>query len=141
MAKHPHGIQTEKPPKTKNIWGTIKRIWQFLAVKKLILNIIFILIAISVVLSLLGPYLIGVAVDQFIVTRTTEGLLKLLIFLGLIYIFNSLAIWLQNHLMIGIAQDTIYTMRRKLFRHLHLLPISFFDKKQHGEEDKVHIIV
>ncbi|OIJ15634.1 multidrug ABC transporter ATP-binding protein [Anaerobacillus arseniciselenatis] len=133
MAKHPHSASGGPPPKTKNIWGTVKRIWLYLAEQKGLLTFILFLITISVILTLLGPYLIGVAVDDYIVLRNTEGLLWLLIFLGIIYVVNSLAIWLQNYLMIGIAQNTVYSLRRHLFRHLHRLPISFFDRKQHGE--------
>ncbi len=133
MAKHPHSASSGPTPKTKNIWGTLKRIWLYLAEQKGLLTFILFLITVSVVLTLLGPYLIGIAVDDFIVSRNTEGLLWLLLILALIYVFNSLAIWLQNYLMIGIAQNTVYSLRRHLFRHLHRLPISFFDRKQHGE--------
>ena len=35
--------------------------------------------------------------------------------------------------MIGIAQQTIYRLRTGLFDHLQKLPVSFFDKRQHGE--------
>lgn len=133
MAKHPHLTPNGSPPKTKNIWGTTKRIWLYLAEQKGLLTFILVLITVSVVLTLLGPYLIGVAVDDYIVDRNTDGLLWLLIFLAIIYVVNSLAIWLQNYLMIGIAQNMVYSMRRHLFRHLHCLPIRFFDRKQHGE--------
>ncbi|MDX1807804.1 MAG: ABC transporter ATP-binding protein, partial [Paenisporosarcina sp.] len=41
--------------------------------------------------------------------------------------------FLQNYWMIGIAQQTIYRMRTSLFAHFQKLPVSFFDKRQHGE--------
>ncbi|QOY35620.1 ABC transporter ATP-binding protein [Anaerobacillus isosaccharinicus] len=133
MAKHPHFNKNGPPPKTKDIWRTIKRIWIYLSEKKAVMSFVLFLVAISVVLSLLGPYLIGVAVDKYIVTRNIDGLLLLLVFLGSIYVLNSIAIWLHNSLMISIAQNTVYKMRRHLFRHLHSLSIRYFDNKQHGE--------
>ncbi|EAR63316.1 hypothetical protein B14911_17920, partial [Bacillus sp. NRRL B-14911] len=45
----------------------------------------------------------------------------------------SASLWFQNYWMIGIAQNTVFKMRTQLFRHLHKLPIPFFDKRQHGE--------
>ena len=41
--------------------------------------------------------------------------------------------WLQNYWMIGIAQDTVHRMRSELFCQFQMLPISFFDKRKHGE--------
>ena len=133
MAKHSHFTKNGPPPKTKDIWRTIKRIWIYLSEKKALISFVLFLVAVSVVLSLLGPYLIGVAVDKYIVTRNIDGLLMLLVLLGVIYVLNSIAIWLHNSLMISIAQNTVYKMRRHLFRHLHSLSIRYFDKKQHGE--------
>jgi ATP-binding cassette, subfamily B, multidrug efflux pump len=133
MAKHSHLMKDGPSPKTRDILGTIKRIWIYLSEKKALISFVLMLVAVSVVLSLLGPYLIGVAVDNYIVSRNSDGLLNLLVLLAIIYSFNSLAIWLYNFFMISIAQNTVYRMRRHLFRHLHRLPISYFDQKQHGE--------
>ena len=44
-----------------------------------------------------------------------------------------LSSWLQNYWMIGIAQDTVHRMRSELFCQFQMLPISFFDKRKHGE--------
>lgn len=91
------------------------------------------MVVVSSFLGLLGPYLIGTAVDSYIMTKNSDGLLILLIALIGIYLVHSLALFLQNYWMIGVAQGTVYTMRTQLFSHLHQLPISFFDKRQHGE--------
>jgi ATP-binding cassette subfamily B multidrug efflux pump len=48
-------------------------------------------------------------------------------------LLHSLTSWFQNFWMIGIAQSTVYAMRTDLFRHLHRLPLSFFDSRRHGE--------
>lgn len=133
MAKHFQFNRSGPPPKAKDIWGTVLRIWIYLSEKKYLISFVLLLVTISVLLTLLGPYLIGIAVDDFIEATNKKGLLQLLLFLAIIYLINSLVIWLQNYLMISIAQNTVYRMRRHLFRHLHMLPISYFDKKKHGE--------
>ncbi|WP_243355192.1 ABC transporter ATP-binding protein [Bacillus litorisediminis] len=120
-------------PKAKNWFGTLKRIWTYLAKSKSLLFLVLLMVLISSGLALLGPYLVGVAVDKFIVTRDSSGLVKLLGGLLAVYILHSVSVWFQNFWMIGIAQNTVFTMRNQLFRHFHKLPIPFFDKRQHGE--------
>ncbi|WNF38209.1 ABC transporter ATP-binding protein [Bacillaceae bacterium IKA-2] len=133
MSKHSQFIRNGAPQKAKDIRSTVRRVWAYLSEKKRLISVVLLLVTISALLTLLGPYLIGVTVDEFIIAKKTAGLLQLLLFLAVIYLLNSIVIWLQNHLMISIAQNTVYRMRRHLFRHLHRLPISYFDKKKHGE--------
>jgi ATP-binding cassette subfamily B protein len=67
------------------------------------------------------------------VTQEPRGLGTLLIGLILVFLFHSLAIFLQNYWMIGVAQNTVFDLRKDLFQQFHRLPISYFDKRQHGE--------
>lgn len=125
--------QSKNKQKSKNYFATLKRIWYFLSSNKGLLFLVLFMVFLSSALGLLGPYLVGMAIDDYIVTRKMDGFVTLLVSLGVIYVFYSLTIWFQNYWMIGIAQDTVYTMRMRLFQHLHKLPIPFFDKRQHGE--------
>ncbi|USK39970.1 ABC transporter ATP-binding protein/permease [Cytobacillus firmus] len=122
-----------KKPKSENMGATLKRIWSYLAYNKGLLYLVLFMVVISSAMGLLGPYLVGMAIDDYIVTKNSDGFIALLIWLGVIYVMNSLALWFQNYWMIGIAQETVFTMRTKLFGHLHRLPIPFFDKRQQGE--------
>ncbi|MDT8860898.1 ABC transporter ATP-binding protein/permease [Alkalihalobacillus sp. MEB130] len=119
--------------KPKDWKSTIKRIWSYLSVHKIYFFLVVLMIVLSSMLSLLGPFLVGMAIDEFIVHHNVSGLLQLLIFLLFIYIFYSLSIWLQNFWMVGIAQKTVYAIRMQLFKQLQKLPISYLDKRQHGE--------
>lgn len=122
-----------KRKRAKDTTGTIKRIWSYLAKEKGKLSLVILMVMISSGLGLLGPFMIGTAVDKFIVTKQSAGLATLLISLLFIYLFHSLSIFLQNYWMVGIAQKTIYTLRKDLFHQFHRLSISYFDKRQHGE--------
>ncbi|GAE26111.1 lipid A export ATP-binding/permease protein MsbA [Halalkalibacter wakoensis JCM 9140] len=126
----PNNHKKAKPRDWKN---TLRRIWLLLAQHRMHLFIVGLFVVISSALSLLGPFLVGMAIDEFLVTHNVNGLLQLLMYLFLIYISYSISIWLQNFLMIGIAQKTVYEMRRQLFTRLQKLPISYLDKRQHGE--------
>lgn len=129
-----NGINVKKKsPKAKNFSQTLKRIWRILSLEKGLLFTVLFLVLLSSILGLLGPYLIGHAVDHYIVERKQSGFQTLLISLVAVYFFYSFTLWLQNYWMIGIAQRTVFSLRSLLFRHLHRLPIRFFDKHQHGE--------
>lgn len=127
------GTPRKKRPKAKNFSLTINRVWKLLSVQKGLLFTVLFLVVISSVLGLLGPYLIGHVVDEYIVAKKQSGLIFFLVSLAVVYIFYTLSLWLQSYWMIGISQKTVFTLRSHLFKHLHRLPISFFDKRQHGE--------
>jgi len=122
-----------KMKKPENWFPTVKRIWSYLRERKRGIVFVLLMVIASSMLGLLGPYLVGVAIDEYIVTKDGNGLLLLLCSLLGVYVFYSLSTWLQNYWMIGIAQHTVYRMRSDLFYQFQLLPISFFDKRKHGE--------
>lgn len=119
--------------RAKNTSGTIKRIWSYLAKEKARLGLVILMVLISSAMALLGPFMIGMAIDDFIATQKSSGLGVLIVWLLFIYIAHSTSIFLQNFWMVGIAQHTVYRLRAHLFQQFHRLPISYFDKRQHGE--------
>jgi len=125
-AKHPKR-------KAKNWQATLKRIWGYLARRKGMLSLVLFMVLVSSGLSLLGPYMIGVAIDRYLEGSGGTPWLLFLAALAAVYVLGSVAGWLQNVWMIAIAQETVYRMRLDLFKHLHRLPIPFFAKRQRGE--------
>ncbi|WP_172253743.1 ABC transporter ATP-binding protein [Saccharibacillus deserti] len=126
----------KKKKRAKNMSGTLVRIWKYLARRKLKLGLVLFMVLISSILSLLGPYMIGVAVDDYLGGDGTFwglGWGLFLVVLGAVYLLSPLTMFLQSIWMIEIAQETVYRMRVDLFSHLHKLPIPFFGKRQQGE--------
>src|SRR5690625_4327294 len=123
----------EQKPKVRDWKGTVKRIFSYLLEEKWLLLFVFSMVIVSSALAIIGPYMIGMAVDDYIVDLELSGLGKVLIALLFIYLFYSLAMFLQNYLMIGIAQNTVFKLRAQVFNQLHELPIAYFDKRQFGE--------
>ncbi|WP_377887655.1 ABC transporter ATP-binding protein [Alkalihalobacillus sp. R86527] len=116
-----------------DIKETVKRIWSYLSVQKGLLTVVFLLVLMSSIFGLLGPYLTSVAIDDYLVKGDLTGLIPLLLMLVGIYLSQSIVTFLQNFWMIGIAQKTVMSMRKDLFHHFQRLPIPYFDKKTHGE--------
>src|SRR5699024_2638407 len=126
-------ISITKRQRAQNSWHTVKRIGVYLSEEKLRLSLVILMVIASSGLGLLGPYLVGQAIDTFIVEKRAQGLALLLAWLVIIYLMHALSVFLQNFWMIGIAQNTVYKLRKQIFEKFHNLPITFFDKRQQGE--------
>ncbi|MEB4780965.1 ABC transporter ATP-binding protein [Paenibacillus jamilae] len=133
VLRNPAGAEGRSKAKAKNWSGTVGRIWAYLARRKAKLMLVLFMVLLSSGLSLLAPYLVGVAVDDFLEGPGGRTWIYFLVGLGAVYLLNSLTSWLQNIWMIEIAQETVYRMRFDLFSHLHRLPIPFYGKRQQGE--------
>lgn len=122
--------KVDKPSDWKYV---LRRIWQLVDEQRYLLIVVLLMVLVSSALALLGPYLIGVIIDNYIMKSKFTGLATIIGSLVLVYVCLSVAMYLQSYWMIGISQQTIYRLRTGLFDHLQNLPISFFDRRQHGE--------
>jgi ATP-binding cassette subfamily B protein len=86
-------------------------------------------------LTLLGPYLIGVAVDAIADTGGVDFKALDLALLALVaaYAADAGLTFFQGWLMAGISQRIVERLRSSLFAKLHKLPLAFFDTRSHGE--------
>jgi len=130
----PHGARVgASPQRAKNSVGTLRRLWAFIAPQKRKLFAAVAMVMASSALALAGPYVVGRAVDSYIVERKTDGFFATLILLLAIYLALGAATFWQNYWMIDVGQRTVRSIRERLFHHFHELPISFFDRRQQGE--------
>lgn len=123
----------KKVEKVSDWKGVLSRLWKLVDEQRFLLIVVLLLVVVSSALSLLGPYLVGRIIDEYITVSVFEGLSRLIGILIVVYIFLSISMYLQSYWMIGVAQQTIYRLRTILFNKLQKLPVSFFDKRQHGE--------
>ncbi len=52
---------------------------------------------------------------------------------ALLYLLGAVFSWSQGYLMAGVAQRTVYGMRRDVERKLSRLPLQYFDSHPHGD--------
>ncbi|AGT31961.1 multidrug ABC transporter ATP-binding protein [Geobacillus genomosp. 3] len=128
-----HGAHLRGKQRAKNSVGTLRRLWAFIAPQRRKLLAAVAMVVASSALTLAGPYVIGRAVDLYIVEQKTDGFAGMLLLLLAIYAALGTATFLQNYWMVDVAQRTVHAIRTRLFRHFHELPISFFDRRQQGE--------
>ena len=91
------------------------------------------MIMIYTVLGLIGPYLMGVAIDRFIAVKELAGLATISLWMLLVYLLNNLFQAVSAWLMADVSQRVLKGLRRDLFSHMQTLPVSFFDGKPAGE--------
>jgi ATP-binding cassette subfamily B multidrug efflux pump len=119
--------------KPKDARKTVKQLWVYLKDHRGTLLFIFISVLLSSILNLVGPYFIGKAIDDYIIPGDFNGLMRMALMLISIYILVSLFTYIQNRLMIQVAQKTVFHLREDLFSRLQYLPIKYFDQHLHGD--------
>lgn len=82
---------------------------------------------------LLGPYLIGKAIDDYIIPKNPRGLALCGVLMGSVYLATSFLFRLQEYLTIRAIQKAMVRFRKDAFDALHLLPLRFFDTHPPGD--------
>jgi len=119
--------------KAKDARGTLRRLLSYLGEYKVTLLIVSLLTIGSTLLSLAGPYLQGVAIDQFISTGDRDGLIRIITLLAGTYLAGTLASMGAGWVMASISQKSLMKMRKELFEHMQTLSLSYFDKSPAGD--------
>lgn len=113
--------------------STLKKLGTYLLQQRTRLIAVIILTIAAAGLTLAGPYLLGTALDDYIIAKQYDGLLQICLLMLGVYAAGSLVGWLQAFFLADVSQRTVWTLRNNLFIHLQKLPIPFFASKNHGE--------
>jgi len=117
----------------KDTRGTLLRVWGYLRRQTWALAGTVVLVAATSGLGLLGPYLMGMAIDDYILKNDLLGLARTALLMLGTYLLGSLTTWLQTYVMAGASQRAVRDMRDDLFAKLQTLSLRFFDRHTHGE--------
>ena len=119
--------------RAKNPRVTLTRLLRYLLAYKVELLVILVSVVATSVLNLLGPYYIGVAVDDYISRGDLPGLTGIVLLLFAVYVSGWIAQAFQGVLMSRVSQRVLKGLRRDLFEHLQTLSLSYFDRRTQGE--------
>ncbi|NLW92800.1 MAG: ABC transporter ATP-binding protein [Syntrophomonadaceae bacterium] len=145
MRGGPMGPMTRPAEKAKDFRGTFRRLLAYLAPRKYRLLMVLLLAMASTVFSIFSPKIMGMAT-----TRLFENLLAklrhlpgasvdftyighILLILAALYISSAVFAYIQQYIMAGVAQQTVYAMRRDINDRLARLPLQFYDARTHGD--------
>ncbi|KPU43126.1 putative ABC transporter ATP-binding protein [Oxobacter pfennigii] len=123
----------KKTEKLKNPKVTARRLLTYLRGKMKILIFTFLLCLVSAVITIEGTRLNGYTVDNFIEKKDLSGLLNICIILSAIHLVNVVSTYIQNRLMVKIAQTTSSDIRRDLYKNIQQLPLKYFDTHSSGD--------
>lgn len=93
----------------------------------------FVFAFLSVIANLYAPLLIGNIIDDITTHAAYEIIVKKLLLLIILYVFASFATWLMMLISNRIAFTFSYKLRKILIQKLEHLPISFYDRHEHGD--------
>ncbi|MDT9726891.1 ABC transporter ATP-binding protein [Xylanibacillus composti] len=131
--------------KAKDFKGTLKRLLGYLKPRKYQLFAVFAAAILSTLFGILAPKIMGDAT-----TKLFEGVMArmngvegaaidfayigniIVILIGL-YAFSSIFSYVQQYVMAGVAQKTVYELRREVNAKLNRMPLKYFDSRTHGE--------
>ena len=102
----------------------------------LVYRSIFIFVAISAVLisifSTITPYLIKIAIDDYLAVSNFEGFVLVICLMLINLILTVVFMFLFSYLANWLGQNVIYDLRVKLFDHILNFKMSYFDKSSVG---------
>ncbi|NLG48643.1 MAG: ABC transporter ATP-binding protein [Chloroflexi bacterium] len=145
---HPMAVQ---PTKIQDPSKVARRLLPYLAPFKAKLALIGVLLIVGTLAELAGPYLIGVAVDQFIdpaegiqraawltallgdgVSRL-QGLNVVMGLLAVTFLLSWALQVFQFRLMVRISQSMLLKLRSQIFEHIQSLSLKFFSSHETGD--------
>ncbi len=119
--------------KAKNVKGVIRRLWGYLRRQTLMFAGVVGLVCVTTGLGVVSPYLIGKAIDRYILARDIAGLTLIAAFMIGVYVATGFTTWLQIYVMSTVAQRTVRDLRKDLFAKIQTLSLRYFDQHPHGE--------
>jgi ATP-binding cassette subfamily B protein len=122
-----------KIEKARDARVTLKRLVSFLRPFRVELGIVVGFVVAYTLLSLVGPYLMGVALDRFVARHDVPGLVRVASWMLAAYVGANALQLVGNWLMASVSQRALKNLRGSLFEHLQTLPLSFFDQRPAGE--------
>jgi len=136
------GVPTQK---AKHFKATLVRLLGYLRPHRTALVVVVVAGATGTLFNVLGPKLLGMVtttIFEGFLARTTGApgagidfatVGRILAGLIALYLVGNLFTYVMHYLMAGVAQRTVYTLRREVDAKFDRLPLSFFDSRTRGE--------
>ena len=130
--------------KAKDFKESAKKLARYLAKYKFSISLVIIFAILSTVFTIIGPKILGDATTELYtgVMNKLSGngqgidfsaIGKILFILVGLYFISSVFSYLQSYLMVGVSMKVTYNLRKNIQSKINKLPLSYFDKKNHGE--------
>ena len=125
-----HGVRFER---AKNVKGTTRRLLGYLTAYRSALVAVLVLATMGTAVGLLGPYLMGLAIDKLVAAEPLSVLLRIVGVMLASYAVAWIAETGQGVLVATTAQRAMRGLRGDLFSHIQELSLAFHDGQSSGE--------
>jgi len=113
--------------------ATFKRLLGYLQPYRARLVLCGVLVLVAAVLTLIGPWLQGVAIDDFIATRDRAGLRRIVLYLVAAYLGAWISGVIYGRIVAAVAQRVMARLRQDVFARMQQLSMQFFDRNRTGD--------
>lgn len=115
--------------------GTLKKVWQYISRYRAFLILSIVLAAVTVVLTLYVPILVGQAIDCIIGPGNVDfaGIIKILATIGIVVGLTAVMQWIMNAVNNKITYNVVRDLRLAAFKKIQKLPFSYIDGHASGE--------
>ncbi len=125
------GRQLEVDYKAVDI-SLLKRLLKYLKPYKKYVIIAVFLTLLTSSLAPVRPYLIKIAIDDYIGKGNDPGLIKIVIIIFGLLVLHAAIRFILTYLMQWVGQKVLYDIRVRLFEHIHKLSLRFHDNNPVG---------
>ena len=125
--------RTTSYKRPKNTKKTLLQMFSYLGRHKKIMAAIAVLVAVSALAHIYGTYLLKPVINTYVLQKDVPGLIRMILFMGVMYAVGALACYGYNQLMVRTSQTVVKEIRADLFSHVQKLPLKYFDAHTHGE--------
>ena len=133
------GPRKQSFAKPKNAKGTFRRILKYFKPYRGQLVLVLIGLLASVAANIAGTFMLVPIINVYIIpwigneNPDFTGLIGQLAVMAAVYTIGILGTFMYNRLMINVSTGTLTRLRLEMFTKMQTLPISYFDRRTHGE--------
>ncbi len=128
-----HGGGRPTGEKAKDRRGTLRRLSDYLKPYHGRLLLVAALVLLATILGLVGPALLGRAIDQYVVHNDIDGLLAIVLVMVAVYLAQGIFTAIHGTIMIRVGQHFVADIRAALFRHFQALSMDYHDRHRTGD--------
>ncbi len=121
------------PAKSTSKWRVLSRLYPYLSRHRGRFAIGFFAIVLSNAFQMMGPWVMGRAVDGLYASVTQRQLLQYAGILVALTLLEGVCRFASRWWFIGASRDMEYALRTDVFTHLESLPMSFYQRNKTGE--------
>jgi len=128
-----HGGSRPTGEKAKDRRGTLRRLSDYLKPYHGRLLLVSALVVLATILGLVGPALLGRAIDQYVVHHDIDGLLTITLVMVAVYLAQGLFTAIHGIIMTRVGQHFVADIRAALFHHFQALSMDYHDRHRTGD--------